>query len=285
MVKKKKISRIDQLLESFQLVIVNNKTLEKRKIFSASRIKIILVSLFGFAVLLSAVFLIIYFTPLKEYLRGYTSTELRASSLNNAIKLDSLEGLYLIQNNYISSLKKLLAGEIDFEDLSQDSLLEAHSINDLDLVNINAEDSILRAIVEEEDKYNPTNINIDQLSVVLFKPANGGISSEFSLQEKHFGVDIALPENSSVSSVSEGRVLFAEWTSETGFVIIIEHLNGLTSVYKHNSSLSKTQGEYVRRGEVIGFSGNTGELTSGPHLHFELWFEGDPVDPLDFIEF
>ena len=285
MVKKKKTSRIDKLLESFQLVVVNSKTLEKRTIFSASRIKIILVSLFGFAVILSAVFLIIYFTPLKEYLRGYTSTELRASSLNNAIKLDSLEVLYLIQNNYISSLKKLLSGEIDFEDLSKDSLLEAYSTNGLDLVNINAEDSILRAIVEEEDKYNPTNINIDQLSVVLFKPANGGISSEFSLQEKHFGVDITLPENSAVSSVSDGRVLFAEWTSETGFVIIIEHLNGLTSVYKHNSSLSKTQGEYVRRGEVIGFSGNTGELTSGPHLHFELWFEGDPVDPLDFIEF
>ena len=285
MVKKKKTSRIDKLLESFQLVVVNSKTLEKRTIFSASRIKIILVSLFGFAVILSAVFLIIYFTPLKEYLRGYTSTELRASSLNNAIKLDSLEVLYLIQNNYISSLKKLLAGEIDFEDLSKDSLLEAYSTNGLDLVNINAEDSILRAIVEEEDKYNPTNINIDQLSVVLFKPANGGISSEFSLQEKHFGIDITLPENTAVSSVSDGRVLFAEWTSETGFVIIIEHLNGLTSVYKHNSSLSKTQGEYVRRGEVIGFSGNTGELTSGPHLHFELWFEGDPVDPLDFIEF
>ena len=285
MVKKKKTSRIDKLLESFQLVVVNSKTLEKRTIFSASRIKIIIVSLFGFAVILSAVFLIIYFTPLKEYLRGYTSTELRASSLNNAIKLDSLEVLYLIQNNYISSLKKLLAGEIDFEDLSKDSLLEAYSTNDLDVVNINAEDSILRAIVEEEDKYNPTNINIDQLSVVLFKPANGGISSEFSLQEKHFGIDITLPENSAVSSVSDGRVLFAEWTSETGFVIIIEHLNGLTSVYKHNSSLSKTQGEYVRRGEVIGFSGNTGELTSGPHLHFELWFEGDPVDPLDFIEF
>ena len=152
-------------------------------------------------------------------------------------------------------------------------------------MNINVEDSILRAIVEEEDKYNLTNINVDKLSAVLFNPANGGISSEFSLQEKHFGVDITLPENSAVYSVSDGRVLFAEWTSETGFVIIIEHLNGLTSVYKHNSSLSKTQGEHVRRGEVIGFSGNTGELTSGPHLHFELWFEGDPVDPLDFIEF
>ena len=285
MVKKNKISRIDKLLETFHLVVVNEKTLKKRKIFSASRLKIFLVSLFGLTVILSAVFLIIYFTPLKEYFRGYTSTELRTSSLNNAIKLDSLETLYSIQNNYISSLKNLLSGKIDFEDLSKDSLLEAYSTNDLDFVNTNAEDSILRAIVEEEAKYNPTNINLDQLSAVLFNPANGGISSEFSLQEKHFGVDITLPENSAVYSVSDGRVLFAEWTSETGFVIIIEHLNGLTSVYKHNSSLSKTQGEHVRRGEVIGFSGNTGELTSGPHLHFELWFEGDPVDPLDFIEF
>tara|TARA_Y100000758_G_scaffold130336_1_gene92108 strand:+ start:1750 stop:2607 length:858 start_codon:yes stop_codon:yes gene_type:complete len=285
MVKKNKISRIDKLLETFHLVVVNEKTLKKRKIFSASRLKIFLVSLFGLTVILSAVFLIIYFTPLKEYFRGYTSTELRTSSLNNAIKLDSLETLYSIQNNYISSLKNLLSGKIDFEDLSKDSLLEAYSTNDLDFVNTNAEDSILRAIVEEEAKYNPTNINLDQLSAVLFNPANGGISSEFSLQEKHFGVDITLPENSAVYSVSDGRVLFAEWTSETGFVIIIEHLNGLTSVYKHNSSLSKTQGEHVRRGEVIGFSGNTGELTSGPHLHFELWFEGDPVDPLGFIEF
>ena len=285
MVKKNKISRIDKLLETFHLVVVNEKTLKKRKIFSASRLKIFLVSLFGLTVILSAVFLIIYFTPLKEYFRGYTSTELRTSSLNNAIKLDSLETLYSIQNNYISSLKNLLSGKIDFEDLSKDSLLEAYSTNDLDFVNTNAEDSILRAIVEEEAKYNPTNINLDQLSAVLFNPANGGISSEFSLQEKHFGVDIVLPENSAVYSVSDGRVLFAEWTSETGFVIIIEHLNGLTSVYKHNSSLSKTQGEHVRRGEVIGFSGNTGELTSGPHLHFELWFKGDPVDPLGFIEF
>lgn len=285
MVKKNKISKIDKLLETFHLVVVNEKTLKKRKIFSASRLKIFLVSLFGLTVILSAVFLIIYFTPLKEYFRGYTSTELRTSSLNNAIKLDSLETLYSIQNNYISSLKNLLSGKIDFEDLSKDSLLEAYSTNDLDFVNTNAEDSILRAIVEEEAKYNPTNINLDQLSAVLFNPANGGISSEFSLQEKHFGVDIVLPENSAVYSVSDGRVLFAEWTSETGFVIIIEHLNGLTSVYKHNSSLSKTQGEHVRRGEVIGFSGNTGELTSGPHLHFELWFKGDPVDPLGFIEF
>ena len=285
MVKKKKTSRIEKLLEQFHIVLVNKKTLERRQIFTASRLQIILTSFLGFMTILSLVFLIIYFTPLKEYFRGYTSTELRESSFDNAIKLDSLEKLYLMQNNYISSVKDLLAGKIEFIDLSNDSIVETTLNQELDLVKTNTEDSILRAIVQEEDKYNPTNINTDKLSTVLFSPAKGGISSEFSLQEKHYGIDITLPENSPIYSVSEGRVIFSEWTTETGYVIIIEHLNGLISSYKHNSSLSKSQGEYVSRGEVIGFSGNTGSLTSGPHLHFELWFEGEPVDPLSFIEF
>ena len=285
MVKKKKTSRIEKLLEQFHIVLVNKKTLERRQIFTVSRLQIILTSFLGFMTILSLVFLIIYFTPLKEYFRGYTSTELRESSFDNAIKLDSLEKLYLMQNNYISSVKDLLAGKIEFIDLSNDSIVETTLNQELDLVKTNTEDSILRAIVQEEDKYNPTNINADKLSTVLFSPAKGGISSEFSLQEKHYGIDITLPENSPIYSVSAGRVIFSEWTTETGYVIIIEHLNGLISSYKHNSSLSKSQGEYVSRGEVIGFSGNTGSLTSGPHLHFELWFDGEPVDPLSFIEF
>jgi len=285
MVKKKKISRISKLLEKFHIVLVNEKTLEKRQILTSSRLQIALTSALAFITLLSLVFLIIYFTPLKEYFRGYTSTELRESSFDNAIKLDSLESLYLMQKNYISSVKDLLAGKIDFVDLSSDSLRENNLINNLDFVKTNTEDSILRAIVEEEDKYNLIDINAEKLSAVLFSPAKGGISSEFNLQDKHYGIDITLPVNSPIYSISDGRVIFSEWTAETGYVIIIKHLNGLISSYKHNSSLSKNQGESVRTGEIIGFSGNTGQLTSGPHLHFELWFEGEPVDPLNFIEF
>jgi len=285
MVKKKKISRISKLLEKFHIVLVNEKTLEKRQILTSSRLQIALTSALAFITLLSLVFLIIYFTPLKEYFRGYTSTELRESSFDNAIKLDSLESLYLMQKNYISSVKDLLAGKIDFVDLSNDSLRENNLVNNLDFVKTNTEDSILRAIVEEEDKYNLIDINAEKLSAVLFSPAKGGISSEFNLQDKHYGIDITMPVNSPIYSISDGRVIFSEWTAETGYVIIIKHLNGLISSYKHNSSLSKNQGESVRTGEIIGFSGNTGQLTSGPHLHFELWFEGEPVDPLNFIEF
>lgn len=285
MVKKKKTSKISKLLESFHIVLVNEKTLEKRQIITTSRLKLIFTSIMGFVTILSLVFLIIYFTPLKEYFRGYTSTELRASSFDNAIKLDSLENLYLMQKNYISSIKDLLAGKINFVDLSQDSIEENRAIRSLGLVETNAEDSILRALVEEEDKYNLSNTNIEKLSTVLFAPAKGGVSAEFSIADKHYGIDITLPINSPIYSISDGRVIFSEWTAETGYVIIIEHLNGMISSYKHNSSLSKSQGELVRTGEIIGFSGNTGSLTSGPHLHFELWFNGEPVDPLSFIEF
>jgi len=285
MVKKKKTSRIRKLLEQFHIVLINEKTLKRRQLLTTSRLKIILTSILGFTTILSLVFLIIYFTPLKEYFRGYTSTELRESSFDNAIKLDSLESLYLMQKNYISSVKDLLAGKIEYLELSNDSIQTNILNTGLDFVETNTEDSILRSIVEEEDKYNLTNINVEKLTSVLFSPAKGGISSEFNLKNKHYGIDITLPENSPIYSVSDGRVIFLEWTAETGYVIIIKHLNGLISSYKHNSSLSKSQGEFVRTGEVIGFSGNTGELTSGPHLHFELWFEGDPVDPLNFIEF
>ena len=285
MVKKKKTSRISKLLEQFHIVLINEKTLKRRQLLTTSRLKIILTSILGFTTILSLVFLIIYFTPLKEYFRGYSSSELRELSFDNAIKLDSLESLYIIQKNYISSVKDLLAGKIEYLELSNDSIQTNILNTGLNFVETNTEDSILRSIVEEEDKYNLTNINVEKLTSVLFSPAKGGISSEFNLKNKHYGIDITLPENSPIYSVSDGRVIFSEWTAETGYVIIIKHLNGLISSYKHNSSLSKSQGEFVRTGEVIGFSGNTGELTSGPHLHFELWFEGDPVDPLNFIEF
>ena len=140
-------------------------------------------------------------------------------------------------------------------------------------------------MVEEEDKYNAFDLEGERFTTVLFPPVKGGLSSRFDYENKHFGVDIALAENSPVHSISDGIVVFAEWTSETGFVIIIEHLNGLTSIYKHNSSLIKVQGDRTATGEIIAFTGNTGSLTTGPHLHFELWYQGEPVDPESYIEF
>jgi murein DD-endopeptidase MepM/ murein hydrolase activator NlpD len=201
------------------------------------------------------------------------------------MKLDSLENLYLAQSNYIKSLKNILSGNISFDDINEDTGASETNQVELELIKTNKEDSLLRALVDEEDKYNAFELEGDRFTTVLFPPVKGDLSSEFDYENKHYGVDIAMPENSPVHSISEGIVVFAEWTSETGFVIIAEHLNGLTSIYKHNSSIVKAQGDIIQTGEIIAFTGNTGSLTTGPHLHFELWYQGEPVDPENYIEF
>ena len=285
MPKKKKHTLIDKLSERFHILLVNEKTLEKKKLFSSSLVSLVSSSLFTFLLVLSSSFMLIYITPLKEYFRGYTSIELRESALVNSMKLDSLESLYISQSNYINSIKDLLSGNISFEELDQNSeYIEASSL-ELEIVKANKEDSLLRALVDEEDKYNAFDLQGERFTTVLFPPVKGTLSSEFDYESKHYGVDIAMPENSPVHSISEGIIVFAEWTSETGFVIIIEHLNGLISIYKHNASIIKSQGDRIDTGEIIAFTGNTGSLTTGPHLHFELWYQGEPVDPVSYIEF
>ena len=285
MPKKKKHTLLDKLSERFHILLVNEKTLAKKKLFSTSTINLVGSSLFAFLLLLSTSFIVIYFTPLKEYFRGYTSIELRENVVENSMKLDSLENLYLAQSNYIKSLKNILSGNISFDDINDDTgAFETNQV-ELELIKTNKEDSLLRALVDEEDKYNAFELEGDRFTTVLFPPVKGDLSSEFDYENKHYGVDIAMPENSPVHSISEGIVVFAEWTSETGFVIIAEHLNGLTSIYKHNSSIVKAQGDIIQTGEIIAFTGNTGSLTTGPHLHFELWYQGEPVDPENYIEF
>ncbi|MFL2625086.1 MAG: M23 family metallopeptidase [Flavobacteriales bacterium] len=285
MPKKKKHTLIDKLSDRFHILLVKEKTLEKKKLFSSSLINLISSSLFAFLLLLSITFLLIYFTPLKEYFRGYTSIELRENAVENSMKLDSLENLYITQSNYINSLRDLLSGNITFEDIDRyDGNIE-NNIVELEIIETNRDDSLLRAIVEEEDKYNAFDVQGQRFTSVLFPPVKGGLSSVFDVDTKHYGVDIVIPENSPVHSISEGIVVFSEWTSTTGFVIIIEHLNGLTSIYKHNSSIVKNQGDRVDTGEIIAFSGDTGSLTTGPHLHFELWHQGEPVDPQSYIDF
>ena len=285
MPKNKKHTIIDKLSERFHILLVNEKTLEKRKLISSSTFNLLASSFIAFTVILSASFLLIYFTPLKEYFRGYTSEELRQNSVENSIKLDSLENLYIMQSNYINSLKDLLSGNISYEELDESLNRNDNKIIELEIVETNQDDSLLRALVEEEDKYNAFDIQGERFTTVLFPPVKGGLSSAFDIDSNHYGVDIVMPENSPVHSISEGIVVFSEWTSATGFVIIIEHLNGLTSIYKHNSSIVKNQGDRVDTGEIIAFTGNTGDLTTGPHLHFELWYQGEPVDPQSYIEF
>ncbi len=275
-----------KLLHKYRMVVLNEDTFEERFSFRLTRLNVFV------AVGLSAIFLVaattvlIAFTPLREYIPGYSSTELKEKAANLAYKTDSLQNVIRLNQQYLNSVKSALTGEFDPEQLNRDSALSA-PISDLEYEEINRikADSLLREEVAQEDKYNILPTATDNINFSLFPPVKGSISEGYNPEEKHYAVDIVVPRNAPVKSVADGRVIFAEWTAETGYVIIIEHSYGLLSVYKHNASLNKSQGDSVRSGEVIATAGSTGELTTGPHLHFELWNEGIPVDPTEYIDF
>lgn len=282
--KRKEIKK--KLLHKYRLVILNESTFEEKISFKLSRLNVFvtgslfIIGLIGFTILLIA------FTPLREYIPGYSSTQLKRQATELTYKTDSLVAVLSYTNRYLDNIRKVLRGDIENNEINRDSLFEQYKLDPatIDLTPIR-EDSILRAQVAKEDKYNLFERNIDNSGQVLFSPLNGIISQGFDTESKHFAVDVAAPKDSPVMAVANGTVIFAEWTAETGFVIILEHLDGLLSVYKHNGSLNKSQGDIVRAGEVVASVGNTGELTTGPHLHFELWSKGSPLNPQDFIDF
>lgn len=281
---KKKFAK--KLLHKYRMVILNEDTFEERFSFRLTRLNVFV------AVGLSAIFLIaattvlIAFTPLREYIPGYSSAELKEEAANLAYKTDSLQNVIRLNNQYLSSIKSALTGEFDLQRLDRDSIM-SQPISDQEYEEINRikADSLLREEVAQEDKYNILPTATDNINFSLFPPVKGSISEPYSIEDRHYAVDIVVSRNAPIKSVADGRVIFAEWTAETGYVMIIEHSYGLLSAYKHNASLAKSQGDMVRAGEVIATAGSTGELTTGPHLHFELWNEGNPVDPSEYIDF
>ena len=238
------------------------------------------IALVGFTILLIA------FTPLREYIPGYSSTALKKQAVALNFKTDSLQQIITYNDQYYTSIRKVLKGEVSTVKFNRDSIIEAANkeTGEIDLSASKA-DSILRAKVDKEDKYNLFETAKSKTNFVLFPPVNGEISEQYNPEKKHYAVDIVVAKNTPIKATADGTVIFAEWTAETGFVILIEHSHGLLSVYKHNTTLTKTQGDLVKAGEVIATSGNTGDLSTGPHLHFELWSDGYSVNPTNFIDF
>ncbi|MGB5436065.1 MAG: M23 family metallopeptidase [Maribacter sp.] len=282
--KRKDIKR--KLLHKYRLVILNESTFEEKISFKLSRLNVFVTGSLFIIGLIGLTILLIAFTPLREYIPGYSSTKLKRQATELTYKTDSLVNTLNYTNRYLDNIRKVLRGDIENTEINRDSLFEQFKLDpsSIDLSPIK-EDSLLRAEVALEDKYNLFETNSDKSNLVLFPPLSGTLSDTFDRDKRHFAVDIVAPKDTPIKVVANGIVIFAEWTAETGYVIIVEHKDGLLSVYKHNGSLSKSQGDIVRAGEVIASVGNTGEYTTGPHLHFELWNNGNPVNPLDFIDF
>ncbi len=275
-----------KLLHKYRLIVLNEDTFEEKISFKLTRLNVFVVVTVAVILLIAGTTVLIAFTGLREYIPGYSSTALKQRAVELAYKTDSLQTVVELNNQYLSSVKRVLSGDIKSEEFNRDSLLETDRLDpeEVDL-KPSKEDSLLRDVVNQEDKYNFLETATSKANYALFAPLKGPFSEKYNIKDKHFGVDIVASQNAPVKSVADGTVVFAGWTSETGNVIIIEHSYGLLSVYKHNASLTKEQGERVQKGEVIATAGSTGEFSTGPHLHFELWNEGRPVNPVDFIDF
>jgi len=283
----KKRGKLKQkLLNKYRLVVLNEETYEEQLYFRLTRLNVMIISILLISIFVTGTVFLIASTPLKEFMPGYSSTAMRAQAAENAIKLDSLSRAYDQSIRYLNSIQQVLIGDLKFDELKefrieQDSLSKRPKI----IASTSEDDSLLRVIVDQEDKYNFQGGSKNKVDFVLFPPAQGDLSQTYDPANKHYAVDIVLKENAPVKAVAEGTVIFSEWTAGTGHVIIIEHPYGLISAYKHNASLSKQQGDFVVAGEVIASAGNTGELSTGWHLHFELWSDGYPMNPENFIDF
>lgn len=274
-----------RLFAKNRFIILNEDTFEE--IFS---LRLTLMNVFVFATL-GAIFLIfittviIAFTPLREFIPGYASAELKRNATELAIKSDSLQIALARNEAYITSIKKALLGEVDIHKFNKDSLISVEQQPvDRDL-KASEKEIKLREKVAKEDKFNLFDKAKAKVSIVLFPPVKGVIISKFNSENKHYAVDVAVAKNTPIKAVYSGNVIFAEWTPTNGNVIIVRHNYGYISVYKHAASLTKEEGDIVKTGEVIGLAGSGGQESTGIQLHFELWKDGHPIDPSKFIVF
>ena len=281
---KNKKSVFKKLFNQYRVTVISEDTFEDKFYFTISRTTIVLASILSILFVSISTYFIISNTPIKEFIPGYPSNKMRIEAISNALKIDSITVKINKQQRYLQAIKSALSGDIKAEEIS--ALITENLQKRLEApVKTSQEDSLLRLIIADEDKYNIISDEEKKPLFILFTPAKGIVSEKFNIDQKHFAVDIALEENTPIKSAAKGTVIFSEWTAETGYVIILEHPYGLLSVYKHNASLLKEQGDSVEAGEVIASAGNTGEFSTGFHLHFELWTDGYPVDPENFIDF
>ncbi len=238
--------------------------------------------------LVVSVIMLISFTSLREFIPGYPSAQSRQDLIQNAIKIDSLQQEVNIWRLYLANIQRITAGEKPF---SVDSLLNLRSSADSTMApqgNYAKDDSLLRAAVFQEEQFNLSSKEqkIEQIEGLhFFPPLKGVVTQEYNPAMGHPYLDIAAPENSVVSATLNGTVISAGWDDENGYTIHIQHDNNLVSVYKHNSKLLKKSMDKVAAGTPIALTGNTGTLSTAPHLHFELWHKGEAIDPQQYIKF
>lgn len=282
---KKKVKIFQNLWNKYRLSIFNEETYEEVWQLRLSRMNVI-VFFGGFAILLvTLVSILIAFTPLREFIPGYPDSKTRKGYVQNALKVDSLERVIAQWQRYYQDINILLNGgePLSSKETKPDTLKRNAKIE----FTRSEEDSLLRAQIESDEMFN-LSVGVSQSTKsripFFIPPVKGIVTNKYNPSKNHYGIDLVAASNEVVLAIAKGTVILSTWSLETGYTIAIQHEDGFLSVYKHNSKLLKKQGEYVNTGDAIAIIGNSGELTTGPHLHFELWQSGKTVDPARYIK-
>ena len=277
-----------KLLDKFKLVVVNDDTFEEVYTQSLSRLNAYIIIVFVVSAIAFFTFLLTATTPLRYLVPGIESAEVKRQVTSLAEGTDSIYQVMERNKRYLNQLSSVIRGEVSYDDLPKDSLLTDPGLVLSDAV-LEAQKNVamlsLESEVRREDQYNPLITEDSFENLMFYVPVEGVISQFYDPLSDHLAIDIAAKTGSAVKAVADATVIHAEWSTATGYNLILIHQNNMLSVYKHNGELFKKQGDAVRAGEVIALVGNTGELSTGAHLHFELWRGGKPIDPQNYINF
>jgi murein DD-endopeptidase MepM/ murein hydrolase activator NlpD len=276
-----------KLTHKYRMVLLNEDTFEEVGNMRLTRLNLIALVGIVLILLVAITYTLIAFTNIRELIPGYPDATMRQHIRTNAMKLDSLEHEQSIRDQYFDNMKRIISGETPELYLNDTTgMADSRNINFLRSTN----DSLLRQQVEAEEQFrlsvlDDSQVNRNLYDMHFFTPVKGIITRSFSPSDGHFGIDLVAAPNEVVKAALDGTVTMSTWTLETGYVIQVQHDYELISVYKHNATLFKSAGEKVAAGDAIAIVGNSGELTTGPHLHFELWHDRVPLDPADYIVF
>jgi len=290
---KKKSSLLKKLSSKYKLAIFNEQTYEEVLVFRLSRLNVFtMVGAFGI-ILVILVTLLISFTSLREFIPGYPSPDERLLIVRNAQLTDSLMVEIESQYRFVQNMQARLSGEEPEQVEGADDKDKKNSTSETrEQIQFkkSEEDAAFRKTIEKAEKFNlsvkqPSARVVSLENTFFFSPIKGMVVNAFGDSKGHYGVDVVAAPGARVSAIMDGTVIFSGWTVETGYVLQIQHPNNLISFYKHNEQLLKEVGQTVKSGEAIARVGNSGELTTGPHLHFELWHNGIPLNPQEYITF
>ena len=287
---------LDRLRHKYRLVVMTEDTIEEQFSFRLSQLNIYVFFSTLLVLMTIVTIMLIVLTPLKEYIPGYDDSGTRRQVYKLSEKSDSLERVVKQQSTFIKSIQSVLE-EKSLTDVQNGDNSASNSDTDLtsdsmDIDEISEEEAELRRTMEQSGQFKVVGdeqLNAQQSRnytlTTLLAPVKGVISAKYDAAKEHYAIDIVTAEKEPVKVTANGVVVLAEWTIDAGYVIVVQHADNLVSFYKHNAVLLKKTGNFVKAGDAIAIVGNTGEQTTGPHLHFELWHNLMPVNPTDFLDF